>query len=95
MTTLNVTMTKEPGSTLDYDLDFAERWLVDGDEIASAAHAIEGGTASIVQADVSVGAVKLWITGGAPNEQSVVTVTATTAQNRIKEVSFRLRIRGN
>jgi hypothetical protein len=35
---------------------------------------------------------KVWLSGGLAGDSDTVTVTATTAQGRIKEVTFNLRI---
>ena len=92
MKALAITMTKDPRERLDYDLDFS-RWLTVGDTISSATAEIADGTCFVDQTDTSATAVKIWIAGGAAAENATVTVLATTTQGRIKEVSFRLRIR--
>lgn len=87
-----ITMSKDPHERLDYDIDF-ERWLSSGDTIASAVVTRTGTVATIDATEVSSTAVKVWILGGTAAENGKVTVQATTAQGRVKEVSFNLRIR--
>jgi hypothetical protein len=91
MTTLAV-MTKDPDETLDYDVDFV-RWLPVSDTITSAVAEITDTTATITQTDVSSTSIKVWITGGTAGDNGKVTVRATTDQGRVKEASFRIRIK--
>lgn len=85
------TVRKRPDDLLDYDVTF-ERWLSDGDSItdATAAASPEGVTISSVQLFGEV--VKVWISGGNAGDSYAIEVTATTAQGRIKEVQFNLRV---
>lgn len=85
---------KRPADQLDYDVDFS-RWLPDGDTILSA-------TAKIQPADSMVSAahvlaepevVKVWLVDGVSGKTATVLVTATTVQNRVKQVEFQVRVR--
>lgn len=81
---------KQPGDTLDYDIDF-EDWLVEGDSlVAATATAPEG----LVVGDVEVlpPLVKVWLSGGLDGASYTVTVTVTTAEGRIKTANFNLRV---
>lgn len=81
---------------IDYDIDFT-RWLPDGDTI-------QGATARVEQADSLVSAfirpqdiepenVKVWLVDGVPGKTASIIVTATTTQNRVKQVEFQIRVR--
>lgn len=83
---------KTPDERLDFDVDFT-RWLPAGDALASSVNTISGGTATIDTAEVSNTVVKLWIEGGAADETNDVKVVATTAEGRVCEACFRLRIK--
>ncbi len=92
MSAIAVNVTKDPSDRLDYDVDYS-RWLPPGDVISTATAAVTNSDAVADQVDVSSDAVKVWISGGDAGDSAVVTVTATTAQGRTKEISFRLKIR--
>lgn len=86
--------TKRPEDRLDYDVDFS-RWLAAGDAIASVETSISDGGVTIDEpaTDFSATAVKVWLMGGTNGETVHVTVKIVTAQEREKEICFRLRIR--
>ena len=86
-------MTKKPDDVLDYDIDFAW-WMPAGDRIVSAETSIADTTAVIDQTEISDTQVKVWISGGAADDNGTVTVDATTLNGRTKSVCFRLRIKG-
>lgn len=92
MTQPAVMMTKDPQERLDYDVLF-EDWLVEGDVIASAVVEVAGSEAVADQVDVAETAVKVWLSGGIAGETARVTVRATTVEGRVKEYSFRLKLR--
>lgn len=85
-------MTKRPDERLDYDMDFS-RWLSSGDSVVSSVNTISGTGATIESSEISGTSIKLWISGGTDGESYTVTVEATTAQGRVKESCFRLRVR--
>ncbi len=85
------TVRKRPDDQLDYDVEF-ERWLSDGDTItdATAVADPEGITVSSTQVFGTV--VKVWLAGGEAGNSHKITVTTTTAQGRVKEVTFNVRV---
>ena len=83
---------KTPDERLDFDVDFA-RWLPAGDSIASATATITWGTATIDATEVIGTAVKVWIEDGDDGDMSHVKVLATTAEGRVAEMCFRLRVK--
>lgn len=88
-----VVMFKSPEERLDFDIDFS-KWLPSDDAILSAAISVNGGTAVVDDQDLTPSVVKLWISGGSDGETNHVSVVATTAQGRVCESCFRLRIKG-
>jgi hypothetical protein len=88
----SIQLEKSPADVLDYDIHY-DRWLPPTDIVASAVATITGSTAVVDTTFVSPGSVKVWISGGALNENATVTVVITTAQGRVKEACFRLRIK--
>ncbi|WP_276200276.1 hypothetical protein [Chelatococcus sp. XZ-Ab1] len=86
------TFFKDPDDVLDYDVDLA-RWLPEGDVIVSAVSLISDGSAFITATEPTDTTVRVWVSGGTSGTDQIVTVRATTEQGRVKDVSFRLRIR--
>lgn len=88
------TFVKRPADQVDYDVCFA-RWLPDGDSIVSATAAVSPAESmvSIIQTLAQPDSVKVWLVDGAPGKTAAVTITATTAQNRVKQVQFQIRVR--
>ncbi len=87
------TFAKDPDERLDYDFDFS-RWLTDSDTIASAVAVRSGGSVVLDAPEIAAQSVRVWVSGGAIGEASVITVRATTAQGRVKESAMRLKIKG-
>ncbi|MBU9624839.1 phage fiber-tail adaptor protein [Burkholderia multivorans] len=79
---------------LDYDIDFS-RWLVDGDTIADATAAVQPAESMVSAARVVVQpeTVKVWLVDGVNGKTASIIVTATTAQRRVKQVEFQVRVR--
>lgn len=83
---------KRPDEVLDYDTDFS-LWLSDGDQIVNATAELTGSEAAVDKVEFSETGAKTWVSGGEDGETAHVTVTAHTAQGRVKEYCFKLRIR--
>lgn len=87
---------KKPADQLDYDVEF-ERWLSDDDSVQSAdavASTVDDDAAPLVVESVQLfgTVVKVWISGGSAGESYEINVTATTADGRVKEVCFIIRV---
>lgn len=83
---------KTPDEVLDYDATLT-RWLASGDTVATVEATIEDSTAVIDSTSVTDDRVKVWLSGGVAGENGTLTLLATTAQGRTKEICFRLRVR--
>ncbi len=85
------TVRKRPDDPLDYDVEF-ERWLSEGDTITDATAVAEptGITVNSTQEFGSV--VQVWLSKGQAGSSLKITVTTTTAQGRVKEVTFNVRV---
>lgn len=91
---------KQPADQQDYDIDFS-RWLPDDDTITTAVAEVDPAIdpetnpngLEIVSVQVASPDVKVWTRGGVNNGTYKVTVTASTAGGRIKEVDFKVRVR--
>lgn len=82
---------KRPDDQLDYDIEF-DRWLSDGDSITDATAVADPTGVSIDRVEVFGTVAKVWISGGLSGASHKINVTASTAQGRVKEVTFNLRI---
>lgn len=85
------TMRKRADDTLDYDVSF-EKWLSPGDVLTDATATADSPDLTVLSTLLSGVVAKVWLTGGIEGASYQITVTATTAQGRVKEVSFNLRI---
>ncbi len=85
---------KRPDDQLDYDIDFS-RWIPEDDTILSATAQVEPADSmvSAVQTIVQPQVVKVWLIDGQSGKTATIIVTATTAQNRVKQVEFQLRVK--
>lgn len=95
---------KQPADVLDYDLDL-RRWFktLSNDEVASVAVEITEGDDALVagpaphpEAVIFGDArqqVKVWIGAGTDGVTYKLRVTATTQQDRVKEIDFKIRVR--
>lgn len=85
------TVRKRPDDQLDYDVEFAD-WLSDGDTITGATAVADPDGVTIESVQVFGSLVKVWIAGGMAGASHKINVTASTAQGRVKEVTFNLRV---
>lgn len=84
-------MRKRPDDTLDYDVSY-EKWLPIGDSLTDATATADSPDLIVDSVSLAGAVAKVWLSGGiAPNSYTII-VTGTTAQGRIKEVTFNLRI---
>lgn len=74
---------------LDYDLDFS-RWL-DGDDTLTDVTA-EADNLTVDQVQLFGTVVKVWLSGGTVGQTAKVEVVATSANGRVKEESFLVRV---
>jgi hypothetical protein len=87
------TVRKRPDDQLDYDVEFHD-WLTSGDTITSATATADPAGVTVDRVQVFGTLVKVWLSGGALGGSHIITVTASTAQGRVKEVIFNLRVTG-
>ena len=96
--------TKQPADVLDYDMDLTE-WFetLESDYVASATVQITEGDGALVVGPVphpettifgeEKHIIKVWLGGGTDGITYKLRVVASTAQDRVKEIDFKLRIR--
>jgi hypothetical protein len=85
------TLRKRPDDILDYDVSF-EKWLSSGDSLIDATATADSVNLTVLSVSLSGAVAKVWLSAGLDGESYTVTVTATTAQGRVKEVAFNLRL---
>ncbi len=95
---------KQPADVLDYDIDL-RRWFktLPTDEVASVTvEVVEGDGVLVVgpaphPGSVIFGAakqqIKVWLGAGTDGVTYKLRVTATTLQDRVKEIDFKIRVR--
>ena len=81
---------KTADETLDYDINF-ERWLSFPDAVIDASVAADDGV-TIERVQIFSPIVKVWISGGEIYRNYDIKTLATTAEGRVVEVCFNLRI---
>ena len=94
MTAILGRFTKQPGETLDYDIDFSE-WFV-GRSDAPTSHTVTVPAGITKVADSRDGnVVKVVLSGGTSGEKYKITVTLTTNASPalVKEVDFMVTIK--
>lgn len=84
---------KQPADQLDYDLDFSD-WLAGSDTITGVvATSSAPDDLVVISASVTNQTAKVWLGGGTNGQTYKVTATITTAEGRIKELEFKVRVR--
>ena len=81
---------KTADETLDYDINF-ERWLSSPDAVIDASVTADDGV-TIERVQIFSPIVKVWISGGEIYRNYDIKTLATTAEGRVVEVCFNLRI---
>lgn len=83
----------QPDESLDYDLDYTD-WLTTGDNVSSATVTVTPAdelAATLVQ--INDPRVKVWLEGGVDGTTYKVSVTMTTADGRVKQDEFKIRVK--
>jgi hypothetical protein len=83
---------KNADDQIDYDIDFS-RWLSDGDSVVSAEGQADKGI-ELLSVAVFGSVVKVWVAGGTAGQTYTVTITATSAESRVIEQCFKIRVTG-
>jgi hypothetical protein len=85
---------KDPNEVLDYEIDWGENRLVEGETISTSVFTVVEGTVEIdIEPAPADGIAKVWLSGGTAGETCVLLNRITTNANRTYDQSVRLRIR--
>ena len=85
------TFYKQPHDKLDYDVDYSD-WLVGTDELVGATVTTDGDV-TIESYTTNSNFVKIWISGGTNGKTSKITCVAETADGRLKEKDFKIKVK--
>lgn len=85
---------KQPIDVLDYDIDYSQ-WLTVGDNVQSATVVVEPNDLILDATFINDPRIKIWLAGGTHLTTYKVTVTMTTADGRIKQDEFRVKVKDN
>jgi len=84
--------TKQPVEVKDYDIDYSE-WLTAGDNVQSATVVVAPAGLTVESVFVNDPRVKIWVSGGTDTLQYKLTVTMTSADGRVKQDEFKIRVK--
>lgn len=84
---------KQPSEVLDYDIDYGE-WLTANDNVQSAQVTVEPATGLVIDSVfIADPRVKIICSSGTNGTSYKLTVIMTTADGRVKEDEFTLKIK--
>ncbi len=84
---------KQPGDTVDIDVDLSQ-WLPGSDTILNASATADAGiTLGVTAINPTPKIVKQWVSGGTTGNRYKVTLTITSAEGRVKEVEFYVKVK--
>ena len=84
---------KDPADVLDYDIDYGD-WIASGDTITTVTTSVSpAGELAVDSVQISSPEVKIWVSGGEAGSTYTITVTASTTAGRVKEETFRIRVK--
>jgi hypothetical protein len=84
--------TKQPVDVLDYDIDYSD-WLTTGDNVESVTVVAEPTGLTVDNKFVNDPRVKIYLSGGSDGATYKITVTTTTADGRVKQDEFKLKVK--
>ena len=83
---------KQPVDVLDYDIDYSE-WLTANDNVASAVASVSPAGLTVQSIFINDPRVKIWLSGGTNGVTYKVTVNTTTADGRLKQDEFKVKVK--
>lgn len=83
---------KQPVEVLDYDIDYSQ-WLTAGDNVESVTVGIAPPGLVLESTFINDPRVKLWLSGGENGARYKLTVTMTSADGRVKQDEFNLKVK--
>lgn len=86
------TFTKQPVEVKDYDLDYSE-WLVAADTVEAAEVTVEPAGLTVGSVFTQDKKIKVWLSAGTNGTVYKLTVTMTTADGRVKQDEFKVKVK--
>ena len=86
------TFTKQPIEVKDYDLDYSE-WLVAADTVEAAEVTVEPAGLTVGSVFTQDKKIKVWLSAGTNGTVYKLTVTMTTADGRVKQDEFKVKVK--
>jgi hypothetical protein len=83
---------KQPVEVKDFDIDYSE-WLTTGDNVESATVVVATTGLTVNSVFVNNPRIKIWVAGGTDGTQYKLTVTMTTADGRVKQDEFKIKVK--
>ena len=83
---------KQPAEVKDYDIDYSE-WLTAGDNVQAASVEVAPIGLTVESTFINDPRVKIWVSGGTTGTTYKLTVTATTADGRVKQDEFKVKVK--
>lgn len=83
---------KQPVEIIDYDIDYSE-WLTPGDNVQAASVEVVPVGLTVESTFINDPRIKIWVSGGATGTTYKLTVTATTADGRVKQDEFKVKVK--
>lgn len=87
--------TKDPGETLDYEVDFSTWLTLRADTVSGFSVNVANGLQHVSSNLLGIGKVRGFVAGGVSGFVYSVAVTITTAGGRIKRAAILIRVRGS
>lgn len=84
--------TKQPIDVLDYDIDYSQ-WLTTGDNVEGVNVAVEPSGLTVDNTFINDPRVKIYLSDGTDGTTYKITVTMTTADGRVKQDEFKLKVK--
>lgn len=84
--------TKQPVEVKDYDIDYSQ-WMTTGDNVQSVDVVVSPSGLAVDAVFVNDPRAKIWLSGGTDGTQYKLTVTMTSADGRVKQDEFKIRVK--
>lgn len=85
------TFTKQPSDAMDYDIDYTD-WLTSGDNVQSAVVTPDTGI-TLDSMVINDPRIKIWLSGGTAGTTYKITCTMTSADGRVRQDEFKIRVK--
>ena len=85
--------TKQPADVQDYDISFVDWLEALGDTALAVVVTADAGITQPIAAAITLGVVKVWVSGGTNGQSYKLTITLTTTNGRTKQVEIVIKVK--